>query len=153
MKLMGIVFSNIYDELLGEITRNRTLASVPFGGRYRLIDFVLSNMVHSGISNVGVITKSNYQSLMDHIGKGKEWDLDRKRDGLFILPPFAAGQSNVYKGKLEVLHGAITYLNRSVETYVVLSDSNAICSIDYTDVLKKHIDSAADYYGNKTCYR
>ena len=75
MKVMGIVFSNIHDKQMPELTTNRTLASVPFGGRFRLIDFVLSNMVNSGINKVGVITKKNYQSLMDHVGSGKYWDL------------------------------------------------------------------------------
>ncbi len=144
MELMGVIFSNIYDEHLGEITKNRTLASLPFGGRYRLIDFVLSNMVNSGITNVGVITKLNYQSLMDHLGKGKEWDLDRKIDGLFILPPFGAGQKRIYKDKIEALWGAMRYLERSNEEYVVLSDSNIICSLNYKDVLDRHIETNAD---------
>lgn len=144
MELMGIIFSNIYDEHLGEVTKQRTLASLPFGGRYRLIDFVLSNMVNSEITNVGVITKSNYQSLMDHLGKGKEWDLDRKIDGLFILPPFGTGQKTVYRDKIEALWGAKRYLERSNEEYVLMSDSNIICSIDYTEVLKQHILAKAD---------
>jgi len=86
--IVGIIYSNIYDECLSEMTGLRTMGSVPFAGRYRLIDFPLSNMVNSGIEKVGVITKSNYQSLMDHLGTGKAWDLSRKRDGLFMLPPF-----------------------------------------------------------------
>ena len=134
MKMMGIIFSNIYDEHLGEITKERTSASLPFGGRYRMIDFVLSNMVNSGITNVGVITKSNYQSLMDHLGNGKEWDLDRKIDGLFILPPFGTGQKTVYRDKLEALLGTTKYLMRSDEEYVLLSDSNIICNIDFKEI-------------------
>ena len=144
MKMMGIIFSNIYDEHLGEITKERTSASLPFGGRYRLIDFVLSNMVNSGITNVGVITKSNYQSLMDHLGNGKEWDLDRKIDGLFILPPFGTGQKTIYRDKLEALLGTMKYINRSDEEYVLLSDSNIICNIDYKDVLDYHTEKEAD---------
>ena len=101
-------------------------------------------MVNSGITNVGVITKSNYQSLMDHLGNGKEWDLDRKVDGLFILPPFGAGQKTVYKDKLEALLGTMKYLKRSDEEYVLLSDSNIICNIDYKEILDKHIESGAD---------
>ncbi len=143
MSMMGIIFSNIYDERLGEIASHRTLASIPFGGRYRLIDFILSNMVNSGITNVGVITKQNYQSLMDHLGKGKEWDLDRKIDGLFILPPFGQGQKNVYRGKLEALWGAVNFLERSNEEYVLLADTNIICNIDCNDLLQKHIESGA----------
>lgn len=144
MEMMGIIFSNIYDEHLGEVTKERTLASLPYGGRYRLIDFVLSNMVNSGITNVGVITKSNYQSLMDHLGKGKEWDLDRKIDGLFILPPFGTGQKTVYKDKIEALWGTKRFLERSDEEYIVMSDSNIICSIDYSEALQQHIATGAD---------
>ena len=86
--VVGVLFSNVHDDKIRELTERRTIASVPFGGRYRLIDFPLSNMVNSGISKVGVVTKSNFQSLMDHLGSGKAWDLSRKRDGLFFLPPF-----------------------------------------------------------------
>ena len=64
--VVGVLFSNVHDDKIRELTERRTIASVPFGGRYRLIDFPLSNMVNSGISKVGVVTKSNFQSLMDH---------------------------------------------------------------------------------------
>ena len=87
MNMIGLIFSNIHDAKMGELTKQRTLASVPFGGRYRLVDFVLSNMVNSDITTIGVITKQNYQSLMDHLGSCEEWDLNRKDGGLFILPP------------------------------------------------------------------
>ena len=73
MKAVGIILSNIHDKDIPELTSIRSIASVPFGGRYRLIDFALSNMVNSGITTVGIVTKSNYQSLMDHVGSGKEW--------------------------------------------------------------------------------
>ena len=86
--ILGILFANVHDEKVHELTEVRTLASAPFGGRYRLIDFPLSNMVNSGINKVGVITNNNYQSLLDHLGSGKAWDLSRKREGLYILPPF-----------------------------------------------------------------
>ena len=107
MKMVGIIFSNIYDNTLGELTKKRTVASVPFGGRYRQIDFVLSNMVNSGITTTGIITKYHYQSLMDHLGTSSEWDLDRKNGGLFIIPPFADKSTEVYKGKIEALYGAL----------------------------------------------
>lgn len=144
MNMMGIIFSNIYDERLGEITAKRTLASLPFGGRYRLIDFVLSSMVNAGMTNVGVITKQNYQSLMDHLGRGAEWDLDRKVDGLFMLPPFGQGQKSIYRGKLEALWGTLRFLERSNEEYVLLADSNIICSIDFSEILSQHKESGAD---------
>lgn len=141
MNMMGIIFSNIYDSAMGELTKHRTLASLPFGGRYRMIDFVLSNMSNSGIETIGVITKYNYQSLMDHLGSCDEWDLNRKNGRVFILPPYGTGQTSVYQGKLEALQGAMMYLNRGKGDYVVLSDSNIICNIDYDHILEAHIKS------------
>ena len=102
MKTLGIIFSNIHERDIPELTKVRTLASVPFGGRYRLIDFVLSGMVNSGITNVGIITKYNYQSLMDHVQSGKNWDLSRKNGGLMVLPPFGADAgSALYSSRFE----------------------------------------------------
>ncbi len=143
-RLSGIIFSNIYDASLGELTAKRTVASLPFGGRYRQIDYVLSNMVNSGITSVGVITKYNYESLMDHLGSCEEWDLNRKTGGLFIIPPFASGKSEVYHGKLEALHTALNFLNSQKSEYVVLSDTITICNIDYREVLAEHIASGKD---------
>ena len=77
-KTLGIIFANTHDALLGELTMHRSMGSLPYGGRYRLIDFALSNLCNAGIGKVGIITKSNYHSLMTHIGSGKSWDLDRK---------------------------------------------------------------------------
>ena len=90
MKALGIIFSNIHNETIDELTRKRTTASIPFGGRYRLIDFALSNLVNSGVDNVGILAQTNYQSLMDHLGSGKDWDLSRKNGGLIIFPPFGS---------------------------------------------------------------
>ena len=94
MTAAGLIFSNIHDQSTPELTRVRTMASVPFGGRYRLIDFALSNMVNSGITKVGLITHYNYQSLLDHIGTGKDWDLARRSGGIKILPPYITAYDN-----------------------------------------------------------
>ena len=120
--ILGIIYSNKYDECLSEITALRTMGSVPFGGRYRLIDFALSNMVNSGIEKVGVVTKSNYQSLMDHLGTGKPWDLSRKTEGMFNLPAVCYGGSGNYTGRLEMLRGIVGFSVRSNEEYVLFSD-------------------------------
>ena len=144
MKSMGIVFSNIYDSTLGELTNHRTVASLPFGGRYRQIDFILSNMSNSGIYNIGLITKYNYRSLMDHLGSLNEWDLNRKNEGLVILPPFASGNTGVYKGKLEALYSAFAFINNPAYDYVVISDSTILCNIDFKLAINKHIESGAD---------
>lgn len=144
MKMSGIIFSNIYDNTMGELTMHRTAASMPFGGRYRFIDFVLSNMVNSGVNNIGVITKYNYQSLMDHLGGGSEWDLNRKNASLFILPPFGTGVTNVYRGNLEALSNAVTFLNTTKPDYVLMCDTTVICNIDYDLALQSHVESGAD---------
>ena len=144
MKTVGIVFSNIHDKEVSELTSGRTLASVPFAGRYRLIDFVLSNMVNSGIYDVGVITKYNYQSLMEHIGTGKSWDLARKNGGLSILPPFGRESSTVYSSRFEAISNCAYYLRDSSATHVVMSDCDNVCNIDFSDALNFHIEKGAD---------
>lgn len=148
MNVLGIIFSNIHDENVADLTRLRTMASVPFGCRYRLIDFALSNMVNSGISRVGVITHYNYQSLMDHIGSGKDWDLARRSGGIQILPPyitaFASSRPEVYNTRLEALMGIVSYIQGAREEYVILTDCDVICNMDFSAIIQRHIDTGAD---------
>ena len=142
--VLGLVFANMHDTTLGDMTKNRTMGSVMFGGRYRLIDFPLSNMVNSGISEVGVITKSNYQSLLDHLGSAREWDLARKKGGLYILPPFGNVESTLYIGRIEALYGAMSFIKHSRAKYVILSDCDVVTNIDYKPIVAAHIESGAD---------
>lgn len=142
--VLGLVFANMHDKTLGDMTKNRTMGSVMFGGRYRLIDFPLSNMVNSGISEVGVITKSNYQSLLDHLGSAREWDLARKKGGLYILPPFGNVESTLYRGRIEALYGAMSFIKHSRAKYVILSDCDVVTNIDYKPIVAAHIESGAD---------
>ncbi len=142
--VLGLVFANMHDTTLGDMTKNRTMGSVMFGGRYRLIDFPLSNMVNSGISEVGVITKSNYQSLLDHLGSAREWDLARKKGGLYILPPFGNVESTLYRGRIEALYGAMSFIKHSRAKYVILSDCDVVTNIDYKPIVEAHIESGAD---------
>ncbi len=149
MTAAGLIFSNIHDECLPELTRLRTMASVPFGGRYRLIDFPLSNMVNSGISKIGIITHYNYQSLLDHIGTGKDWDLARRSGGIKILPPFitaydAKATGSLYNTRLEALLGVTNFISRCTEDVLVLSDCDTICNIDLSKVLAQHDETGAD---------
>lgn len=149
MTAAGLIFSNIHDECLPELTGLRTMASVPFGGRYRLIDFPLSNMVNSGIIKIGIITHYNYQSLLDHIGTGKDWDLARRSGGIKILPPFitafdAKSTSSLYSTRLEALLGVVNFISRCTEDVIVLSDCDTICNIDLSLVLKEHERTGAD---------
>ncbi len=142
--VLGIVFASANDERLGELTSRRSIASVPFGGRYRLIDFALSNLVNAGISKVGLITKSNYQSLMDHVGSAKSWGLDRKNGGLHILPPYGRASSGVYVGQVDALYGIGHFLRRSTEQYAVICNSDMALNIDISDMVEQHISSGAD---------
>lgn len=149
MAVAGLIFSNIHNSAIPELTSVRTMASVPFGCRYRLVDFPLSNMVNSGITKIGIITHNNYQSLMDHIGTGKDWDLARRSGGIRILPPFIAAYSGanaakLYTTRLEALMGVTNFLSRCNEEYIVLSDCDGICNIDLTKVLDDHIKKNAD---------
>lgn len=143
-KTLGIIFSNIHDTRLGELSERRTMGSIPFGGRYRFIDFVLSNMVNSGIETVGVITKSNYQSLIDHLGSGREWDLARKNGGLHILPPFGNSVNGIYRGRMEALANVERYIQRSKAKYVLLSDCDVIANIDYAPIIECHKKNGCD---------
>ncbi len=142
--VLGIVFASVNDQLLGELTSRRSVASVPFGGRYRLVDFALSNLVNAGVSKVGLITKANYQSLMDHIGSAKSWGLDRKNGGLHILPPYGNSSSGVYVGQADALYGIKNFLRRSSEQYAVICNSNIALNIDVADMIEQHVANGAD---------
>lgn len=149
-EVMGIVFANVHDRYISALTEQRAMASLPFGGRYRMIDFSLSNLVNAGISKVGVITESNYRSLMDHIGSGKPWDLDRKAGGLFILPPYNTAEAGGFSGHVEGLIGAMQFLRRSKEKYVVMCDADVVSNIDIEAVVDSHIARGADV---TVCYK
>ncbi|SHE29959.1 glucose-1-phosphate adenylyltransferase subunit GlgD [Desulforamulus putei] len=142
--VMGIINLMEDEEFLKEISHHRPAAAVPFGGRYRMIDFVLSNMVNSGIRNVGIIVQHKYRALMDHLGNGKEWDLDRKRDGLFYLPPGQGCQQGSYRWDLRHFHTHLDYLQYSRQKYILISGSNMICNIDYRDAFQFHQAMNAD---------
>ncbi len=143
-QVLGIVFANIHEEALDSLTAMRTMGSVPFCSRYRLIDFPLSNMVDSGVAKIGVVTNANFQSLMDHVGTGKPWDLNRKNDGLYLLPPFSLGSAKMWGNRIDAIYGNMGFLNQSNQTYVLMSDCNHIVSTDYTDLFNAHEESGAD---------
>lgn len=148
MNAAGIIFSNIHDKNITELTRKRTMASIPFACRYRLIDFALSNMVNSGIKNIDVIAHYNYHSLMDHIGNGKNWDLARRTGGIKILPPYITAYANatntLYNTRLEALKSVIHSISNIKEELVILSDCDVICNIDVDGLIKYHMDANAD---------
>ncbi len=147
MNAIGIIFANLHERNIPELTRNRTIGSVPFGCRYRLIDFTLSNMVNSGITDIRVVTQYNYQSLMDHIGSGKDWDLARRSGGIKVLPPNMRYNQNYTGGahsRLESLMGISASIAHIKEDYVIMADCDGICNIDLEDLLRDHIENNAD---------
>ena len=148
MTAAGLIFANIHDQSIPELTRVRSMASVPFGCRYRLIDFTLSNMVNSGINRIGLITHYNYQSLLDHIGTGKDWDLARRSGGIKLIPPnltaFDATGAQAAGHRLEALFGAKDFIAHCTEDCFVLSDCDIICNLDLSEVIDAHAASGAD---------
>ena len=145
---MGLIFTYKYEEDLRTLTQVRSIASIPFGGRYRIVDFLLSSMVNSGVTKIGMITRNNYSSLMDHLGSGKEWDLSRKRDGLYMLPPFSASEnfnySANYRGRMEALANAMSFIKRSDCEYVIISDADIVCNTTFDAMLDFHKEKGAD---------
>ena len=141
---LGIIFPNGYDSLVPELVAERLMASIPFAGRYRMVDFVLSSMVNCGIDNVSVIVRKNYHSLMDHLGSGRAWDLTRKNGGLNIVPPFAEKTVKVYNVRVEALASILDFLKDQKEKYVIMSEANIAANFDFKAMLNAHIESGAD---------
>lgn len=145
MNTLGIIFSDMQDWNMTELASQRSVAAIPFGGRYRLIDFPLSNMVNSGINKICIITKSNYRSLMEHVGSGKDWDLSRKKGGILIFPPYALGDNHgLFQGRLDALKRVLDYISNSKEKYVIMSDCDMIYNINYKDVIRYHEENNSD---------
>ena len=142
MNVMGIIFAN--DVAVDALTEKRTMASLPFGGRYRQVDFHLSNLAAAGIQHVGLVSRSNYQSLMNHVSSGEEWGLELGEGGLEFLTPYALGNDDRYRGKLENLHAVLDFLRFAEEDYVVLSDSSILTNLDVKDIVAQHIASGKD---------
>lgn len=143
MNVMGLIFAN--DATLGALTDKRTMASLPFGGRYRQVDFALSNLACAGVRHVGIITRHNYQSLINHVGSGEEWGLELEEGGLEYLTPYANSTTSNYRGKLESLYAAMSFLETGpADELVVMIDSAVLSNIDLNKVLAAHIDSGKD---------
>ena len=143
--VMGIIYTSKDDLALRELTSQRAVAAIPVAGRYRMIDFPLANMVNSNIHNVGIIAQKNYQSLMDHLGSGKDWDLHTRNNGLFFLPPFTTRDNNgEYGGIMDALRSNFDYLRRSKQDYVILTDSDYVMNTTFDAMIDQHIKSKAD---------
>ncbi len=143
MNIMGIIFAN--DGSLGALTQSRTMASLPYGGRYRQVDFALSNLAAAGVRHVGIVTRHNYQSLVNHVGSGEEWGMDLSEGGLEYLTPYAMSSTDTYRGKLESLYSAMSFLQSGPEDeLVVMIDASVLSNIDLMDVVNDHIASGKD---------
>ncbi|MCQ2558341.1 MAG: glucose-1-phosphate adenylyltransferase subunit GlgD [Oscillospiraceae bacterium] len=143
-KVLGILFPNSYDKVVPELTNLRSMASIPFASRYRIVDFVLSAMSHAGIDDIFILPNKNYNSLTDHLGSGREWDLVRKQGGLHIFPPYSTNASGFYNSRVEALAGIIDFLRRQKEEYILMADTNIACNYDFTDMIETHKASGAD---------
>ena len=141
---LGLIFPNTYDAIVPELTNVRLMASIPFASRYRLVDFMLSSMAGSDITNISLLVKNNYLSLMDHLGSGREWDLVRKNGGLHLFPPNSEKTSTVYTGRVSAIAGILDYLRSQKEKYVVMADTNVAANFDFKAMIAAHIESGAD---------
>ena len=141
---MGLILGDNKKITLGELSKPRALSAIPFGGRYRIIDYMLSNMVNSGIKNIGIHTYTKYKSLMDHLGTGSYWDLDRKNSGgLHILPPYVNSEATSVQGD-EEMAGLLDFVRSSKASYVIMAASNVILNTTFTDFVEDFKASGAD---------
>ncbi len=154
--VFGLIYTGDSNMRLKDLTYSRSVAAAPFGCRYRTIDFIMSNLVNSGITNVGIIAQKNYHSLMDHLGSGKEWDLNRKKDGLFMLPPYVTRDNvGLYRGTVEAFKNVSGYIRRSAQQYALVTGSYTIFNTTFQAMINQHIQSGADItimYNEETAF-
>lgn len=143
--VFGIIYAGEENLNLRELVNLRSVGALPVGARYRVVDFMLSNLVNSGIRNIGVIPKKNYHSLMDHLGSGKEWDLNRKNEGLLIIPPYDTYENTgSYHGLTDTLKGADSYIRRATQKHCLLTGSSNIHKDTYRKMYDFHMESGSD---------
>ncbi len=146
MKILGLILAWERGKDLVNLTKVRASSALPVFGKYRVIDFALTNMVNAGISKIGIITQYNPRSLMDHLGSGKEWDLDRKTGGLFILQPyFSLENRNMgYAGTADSVFQNMTLFRRGNEDHVLIGSGDHVFRIDYNELFRNHLETGAD---------
>jgi glucose-1-phosphate adenylyltransferase len=142
---LGLIFAGDKSERTFLLTKMRSVSALPFASKYRLIDLTLSNMINSGITRVGILTQFNSRSLIDHLGNGREWDLDRRNGGMFILQPIITSSNSFwYRGTADAIFQNISLLKRSPEEYVVIGSGNHVYKYDYRILKNYHIQKDAD---------
>lgn len=142
--MLGVIDATTFHKDLDELTIHRSVAAIPFGGRYRLIDFILSNMVNSDIQSVAIFSKYQYRSLMDHLGSGRNWDLNRKRDGLFFFPSTLHDKPVTGIGPLEDFAANLDFFTRSRQPYALVANAYTVYNMDFCPILDEHIESGKD---------
>lgn len=141
--VMGIINLQEDNSLVRELAGRRAVESIPFAGRYRLIDFALSSMVNSDIQNVGIMLPDSPRSVLDHLRSGKDWDLARRHDGLFYLP--AAVEKDVArKGDLKNFYHDLDYFEHSSQRYVLLAGGSFVYNVDFRELFRFHQNTDAD---------
>jgi len=142
---IGIIYANSATDNLQGLASKRPIAAVPFGGRYRILDFALSSMVNSGVRTIGVVTPHHYRPLLDHLGAGKAWFLDRKDGGLFILPGAIHGLlGDNHTFCVKDLQNNIEYLQKDFAENVIISSGDQIFNMNFKNALELHNDKQAD---------
>ncbi|MGM9988493.1 MAG: sugar phosphate nucleotidyltransferase [Bacillaceae bacterium] len=139
--ILGVIDATCNYESLAPISENRTLAALPMAGRYRLIDFILSNMVNSDITAVAIFPRKESRSLMDHLGSGKQWDLDRKKDGLYVFNPICGEEQF---GTLQHFKENVDFVLRGKSKYVLIAPANIVSCMNFKSILKEHINAKKD---------
>lgn len=142
-KVVGLINLGERETYIRDLTQYRPLATIPFAGRYCLIDFMLSSMVNSGIDTISILVKDKFHSLNDHLGFGKWWDLDRKTGGLRILYPNIDDET-LFQGDLERLADNLIFFEKTKKEHVLLTRSNYIGNIDFATPFSLHEDTDAD---------
>ena len=145
MNTLGLIFAGDKPDKLSSLTKMRSISALPFASKYRMIDLTLSNMINSGIIRVGILTQFNSRSLIDHLGNGREWDLDRRNGGMFILQPVITSSNPFwYRGTADAIFQNISLLKRSSEEYVLIGSGNHVYKYDYRILKNYHIQKDAD---------
>ena len=145
-EMIAMILAGGQGSRLYALTQNLAKPAVPFGGKYRIIDFPLSNCANSGIDTVGILTQYQPLVLNEYIGNGQPWDLDRLYGGVHVLPPYQqASGSDWYKGTANAIYQNLSFINRYDPQYVIILSGDQICKQDYSDFLRFHKEKKAEF--------
>ncbi len=145
MKAVGIILAGGNNSRLKDLTKTRLSSAIPIASSYRVIDFTLSNMTNSGINKVAVMTQYNSRSLNDHLSSSKWWNFGRKQSSLFVLTPYFNNDNSIwFRGTSDSIYQNITFLEKSNEEFVVITNGDGIYKMDYSKIIKYHCDKNAD---------